>query len=252
MNAVHRVHETVNVVLRPLGVQVVRGRSHDPGVQSFLPARKTIAAAAHAGLSVGDYVDQTFAEPGATGRTVEAMVELSGLHEPVDCVCEIGAGSGRYLEAVVSALHPMTYEVYEPAGDWAHHLQRLPSVVMRHSDGRTLRGTATASVDLVHAQKVFVYLDFATLVGYLEEMVRVVRVGGAVAFDVVTEECLDDDTVAEWSARGSVFRPVPRGWTISFLERRGLTYVGHHLAPLPPGTTELLVFRRDGGRANDT
>jgi len=252
MNAFHAVRRAVNVVLGPLGVQVVRGRAHDPGVQSFIPARKTIAAAERAGLSVGDYLDATFAEPGATRRTVEAMLQLSGLREPSTRVCEIGTGSGRYLEAVVAALHPKTYEVYEPAEDWAHHLQRMPSVVMRHSDGRTLRDTATASVDLVHAQKVFVYLDFATLVGYFEEMVRVVRVGGAVAFDVVTEECLDDATVAEWSARGSVFRPVPKDWVLDFLERRGLTYLGHHIAPLPPGTTDLLVFRRNGTETPDS
>jgi SAM-dependent methyltransferase len=252
MNGLHTVRKAVNVVLRPLDVQLVRGRAHDPGVQSFIPARKTIVAAERAGLTVGDYLDQTFAEPGATRHTVEAMLELAGLNGSANRVCEIGAGSGRYLEAVTAVLHPTAYEVYEPAEDWARHLQSLPAVVMRHSDGRTLRDTATASVDLVHAQKVFVYLDFATLVGYFEEMARVVRAGGAVAFDVVTEGCLDDATVAAWSAKGSIFRPVPRAWILDFLERRGLTYVGHHIAPLPPGTTELLVFRRDPVDPTDT
>jgi hypothetical protein len=252
MTAMHSARVLVNMCLRPLGLELVRAGSHDGAVHAYIPARKTMAAARHAGLSVGDYLDQTYAEPGATARTVESMLELSGLSAPVNTVCEIGPGSGRYLEAVAAALHPKTYEIYEPAKDCARHLPDLPSVITRDSDGRSLPATATGSVDLVHAQKVFVYLDFATLVGYLVEMARVVRVGGCVAFDVVTEPCLDDTTVATWVSHGSFFRPVPRAWLIEFLQHRGLTYLGHHVAPLPPGCTELLVFRRTEEYASDT
>jgi hypothetical protein len=252
MTAMHSARVLVNACLRPLGVQLVHAGSAEGAVHAFLPARKTMAAARHAGLSLGDYLDQTYAEPGATARTVESMLEFSGLSAPVNRVCEIGPGSGRYLEAVAAALQPKVYEIYEPAKDWARHLGDLPSVETRDSDGRSLRGTTTGSVDLVHAQKVFVYLDFATLVGYLLEMARVVRVGGCVAFDVVTEPCLDDTTVSIWVSHGSFFRPVPRAWLIEFLQHRGLTYLGQHIAPLPPGCTELLVFRRTEEHPGDT
>ena len=65
-----------------------------------------------------------------------------------------------------------------------------------------------------------------------------------VAFDLVTEECMDDDTVATWIANETMFRPVPRDWAISFLARRGLVYLDHHYNLMLPGRSELLVFRR--------
>ena len=88
------------------------------------------------------------------------MLELADLHDECETVCEIGPGSGRYAEEVIAALHPDTYEVYETATDWLPYLRKLPNAVIRACDGHTLSQTSSASVDLVHAQKVFVYLQF--------------------------------------------------------------------------------------------
>jgi SAM-dependent methyltransferase len=235
----------VNNAIRPLNVQVVPGSSPDPAVKTFLSARKTISAARKAGLTVGDYIDRTHATPGATRETVRAMLDLAKLPEKCDAVLEIGPGSGRYAIEVIKALHPKTYEIYETARDWIPALGHLPGAVIRDCDGRTLAQTTSASVDLAHAQKVFVYIEFYAAVGYLEEMARVVRPGGVVAFDVTTEPCLDEETVGEWVRKGTIYHPFPREWTIEFLGRRGLALQGSHFSPLPPGRTELLVFRRD-------
>jgi len=237
----------LNDALRPLHVRLVPDGSRDPAIRGFISARETIAAAENAGLSVGAYIDRTFAEPGTTPNTVKAMLELADLHDKCKTVCEIGAGTGRYSEEVIAALHPDSYEIYETAKDWLPHLRKLPNAVIRDCDGRTLSQTPSASVDLVHAQKTFVYLEFYVTVGYLDEMARVVRPGGAIAFDLVTEDCLDDKILEVWTQQGSIYRPVSRSWTIDYLQRRGLTLSGSYFAPLPPppGTTELLVFRRD-------
>jgi SAM-dependent methyltransferase len=241
-----KLAKPLNDALRPLRVQLVSGSSPDPAIREFLSARKTIAAAQRAGLPLGAYIDRTFAEPGATPNTVKTMLELADLHGDSQTVCEIGPGTGRYAEEVIAALHPRTYEIYETARDWLPYLSKLPNAVIRDCDGHTLSQTASASIDLVHAHKVFVYLEFYATAGYLEEMARVVRPGGAVAFDVVTEACLDDKTIEAWTGpRGTIYRPVPRVWTIEFFQRRGLTLSGSYFAPLPPGTTELLVFRRN-------
>lgn len=236
----------VNGLLRPLNVQLVRGRSADPAIADFISARKTISAARKTGLSVGDYIDATYAKPGATAETVAAMLELGELHGPGATVCEIGPGSGRYSEHVIKALQPARYEIYETAADWLAYLAGLQLFLIHDSDGHTLSKTTTASMDLVHAHKVFVYLEFGATVGYLAEMARVVRPGGTVAFDIVTEACLDDTTVLQWAAAGgTIFRPIPRNWAIDFMQRRGCSLRGTHLSPLPDGTTELFVFRRD-------
>ena len=173
------------------------------------------------------------------------MLELADMQDKCETVCEIGPGSGRYAEEVIEALHPDTYEIYETARDWLPYLGKLPNAVIRDCDGHTLSQTRSSSVDLVHAQKVFVYLQFYATAGYLEEMARVVSPGGAVAFDIITEACLDDKIIEAWTKRGTFYRPISRVWAVEFLQRRGLTLRGSYFAPLPPGTTELLVFRRD-------
>lgn len=239
-----KLAKPLNDALRPLHVQLVPRSSPDPAIKDFISARKTIAAAQKAGLTVGAYIDMVFAKPGATAETVQAMLKLADL-DKCETVCEIGPGSGRFAEEIIATVHPSAYEVYETARDWLPHLRRLPNVVMRKCDGHTLSGTPDRSVDLVHTQKLFVYLEFYVAVGYLEEMARVVRPGGAVAFDMVTEACLDDEMVRTWAREGTIFHPFPRAWTVEFMQRHGLTLCGSHFSPLPPRTAELLVFRRD-------
>jgi len=240
-----KLAKPVNDALRPLRVQLVPGTSPDPAIKDYIPARKTIAASQRAGLSVGAYIDRTFAQPGATPQTVQAMLKLADLGDKCGTVCEIGAGSGRFAEEVIAALSPDRYEVYETASDWLPWLRKLPNAVIQECEGRTLSQTPDSSVDLVHAHKLFVYCEFFTTAGYLEEMARVTRPGGAVAFDIVTEECLDDETIREWVKVSSFYRPVPREWAVEFMRRRGFTLRGSHFSPLPPGTAELLVFRRE-------
>lgn len=240
-----KLAKAINDLLRPMHMQLVSGTSSDPAIKGFIPARKIIAAAENAGLPVGEYIDKTFVQPGATSETIDALLKLAELHSTGGTVCEIGPGSGRFAEKIVETLSPRRYEIYETARDWLPRLGQLPNAVIQECDGHTLSGTADSSVDLVHAHKVFVYLEFYTTAGYLEEMARVVRPGGVVAFDIVTEDCLDDETVRDWVRTASFFRPIPRGWVAEFMQRRGLTLRGSHFVPLPPGRSELLVFRRD-------
>jgi hypothetical protein len=49
----------------------------------------------------------------------------------------------------------------------------------------------------------------------------------------------------EWIRYSSHYRPAPREWAVDFMRRRGFTLLGAHFTPLPPGQSELLVFRRD-------
>jgi SAM-dependent methyltransferase len=253
MSVIARFHSGVNRALRPVGVQVVRGFSSDAAVQSFLPARRTLAAAERAGLSLTDYIDQFSAKPGATAAAVKEMLTLADLSAPVRRVCEIGPGTGRYAEKVIAALHPEVYEAYETARDWLPHLSKLPGVKLHDADGRSLATTASGSVDLVHAHKIFVYVPLVTTVGYLWEMARVVRPGGALAFDIVTENCLDEPTISTWVFEGAtLYSMIPRQWTVDLLGRAGLSLVGSSFVPMSGGRTELLVFRKQqAGEAGD-
>ncbi|UIJ63019.1 class I SAM-dependent methyltransferase [Amycolatopsis acidiphila] len=240
------VRDGVNRALRPLGVQLVRGHSDDPGIRPFLPARRVLAEARREGLSVEDYLDRYSAEPGATAATAAAMLRLADLGDKAARVCEIGAGSGRYARKVIAALEPEAYEIYETADDWLPHLRTLPGAVLRATDGHTLRETATGSVDLVHSHKLFVYVPLVTTAGYLQEMARVLRPGGVAAFDIVTEDCLDEETTRAWiESNAGIYTMTSRSWTVDLLARRGLSLVGSHFEPMSGGRTELLVFRKD-------
>ncbi|GAA1580837.1 hypothetical protein GCM10009789_38380 [Kribbella sancticallisti] len=80
---------------------------------------------------------------------------------------------------------------------------------------------------------------------------RVVRPGGIVAFDIVTEDCVDDTVLKSWIAQNlTLYLLTPRSWTIELLQRRGLTLIGSHHAPLSGGSTSCWLSggSRRGGR----
>ncbi|HEY3905326.1 MAG TPA: class I SAM-dependent methyltransferase [Streptosporangiaceae bacterium] len=235
----------VNRAVRPLGVQVVRGWSDDPAIQPFLSARRTLAHAKRAGLSLCEYIDQYSAEPGTTAATVQAMLTLADLGDHVERVCEIGPGTGRFAEPVMAALHPDVYEAYETAADWRAHLRGMPGITLLPADGHSLKPTATGSVDLIHAHRVFVYLPLVVTIGYLKEMARVTRPGGATAFDIVTEDCLDAEATDRWvNENAIIYNMIPRQWIIDLMDRHGLSLVGNSFAPLSGAKSEYFVFRK--------
>jgi Methyltransferase domain len=155
-------------------------------------------------------------------------------------------------QRVIAALEPSVYEVYETAPDWLPGLRNLRRVKIQPADGRSLAQTASDSVDLVHAHRVFVCLPLVITVGYLEEMARVVRPGGAVAFDIVTENCMDEAATKSWvSQSATLYSMIPRQWTVDLFARHGLSEVGSSFAALVGGRTELMVFCKPSSGAGE-
>jgi hypothetical protein len=79
-------------------------------------------------------------------------------------------------------------------------------------------------------------------------MARVTRSGGFVVFDVVTEACLDPDTVDKWTGSGlrpgSYLSAVPRDTVLRYFDSQGLSKVGTFLVPMGPGSSEVFVLRK--------
>jgi hypothetical protein len=239
------VRKTLNTALGVTGFQLRRvgERVH---VIPFQPFSRTLRAAKEAGLSVGDYIDQKFHLPGATQGTIDQLVKLDVIRPGIQTVCEIGPGSGRYLEKVRKICRPSSYEIYETDQEWADWLMQSYDVLARSADGTTLRETPDESVDLIHAHKVFVYLPFVVTCGYLKEMVRVTRSGGRMVFDVVSEGCMPDATLEKWITSG-IYYPciMPRDFVISFFQMRKCSLQSSFFAPMLPGQSEYLVFVKD-------
>jgi hypothetical protein len=240
------VRKTLNVPLRLGGFELQR-RGETGSTKSYIPFRETIRDAAKAGVPVGDYIDAKHQVPGATQATIDQLTELGVLGEKIHSVCEIGPGSGRYLEKVQRLCTPCSYEIYETDKEWSDWLTHTYQVTARDADGTSLRRTVSGSMDLVHAHKVFVCLPTIVTCGYFNEMIRVARRGASIVFDIVSELCMDEAMVEKWIA-SAIYYPslLPRDFVINFFARRQCVLRASFFATMRPGKSEYLVFVKDG------
>jgi hypothetical protein len=239
----------LNGVLKIAGLEVVAKKPHDWGdVKQFIPFEETLAGAREAGLTVGAYIDVKHNAPGVSQDTHNRLVELGIFKDPIERVCEIGPGSGRFLEKTVQACKPSHYEIYETAKPWADWLVATYKVIPQVTDGISLSQTPTSSIDLVQAHKVFVCMLFLTTCNYFQEISRVTKPGAWVVFDVMTEGCMDGPNVEAWLKTGINSRTypaiIPRSFVIDLFQRNGFNFVSSFLVPMKPGKTELMIFKK--------
>lgn len=237
----------INGALRPLDLEI-RTRHAWSDQSAFMPFERTIAGARSAGLPVGEYIDTVLSgTPGVTAETITHLAGI-GVFDDVDTVSEIGPGSGRYLDETLRHCSPSRYEIYESAQQWAEYIAGIHDVVVQPFTGRSLSGTPDRSVDLVHAHKVFSSVPFGVTCGYWAEMVRVVRPGGWVVFDIITDDCLPPDVIdawiEEWDDSGSFPAIAPRRSVLEWFTRAGLTLKSSFIVPMGAGQTEVFAFRR--------
>jgi hypothetical protein len=237
-----------NRALARFGLRVSPIR-HDWGeVSTYIPFAETIAAAARAKLSVGDYIDARQGIAGATQATIDEMKRFGVFLKPIDSLAEIGPGTGRYLEKTLRECAPGRCEIYETAGEWAAYLKKKFPVILQPTDGTSMKPTASASTNLVQAHKVFSTVPFIVTVRYWREMVRVARPGAHIVFDVMTEHCLSPAVVEEWGhldipMRSSYPAALPYKVVVDFFAAHRAQLLGTFLSPMPPGQTEVFVFR---------
>jgi hypothetical protein len=247
-NFKHVARTGVNYILRMADVELVRKHRPFADYRDYIPFEQTLSEARKAGLSVGDYIEARHNQPGSAQRTIDELTGLGVFDGPIERLCEIGPGSGRYLEKVLRHCTPSSREIYETAPSWRQWLVEQYRVEAHPTDGRTLAHTPNGSIDLVQAHKVMPGQPSLTICGYYEEMARVVRPGGWVVFDIVTERCFDDETLARWQRLGYGYQHypslMPRQFTVEFFARRGLECVGSFVVPMEPGSTECFAFRR--------
>lgn len=244
------VKSGVRRLLRRAGFDIVRSTDNRGGVDDFIPFEATMRAARAAGLSVGDYIDEVMnGTPGATESTIGELRALGVFEAGPDAVLEIGPGSGRYLEKTLKECAPGRYEIYETAAPWAEYLVETFGVVARPTEGFALAATPDGSIDLVLAHKVFNTLTFLGTSRYFFEMARVTRPGGRIVFDVMTETCLDPDTMRAWATQGgaghdSYPAAMPRRTCVDLFATLGCTLEAGFLAPMGVASTEVLVFAK--------
>ncbi len=214
--------------------------------RNYIPFQSTLKAATEAGLSVGDYIDSYTNVKGTTQKTLIHMKELGVFDDRIERFCEIGPGTGRYLEKVIQISQPDYCEIYETAKDWEAWLVQKYNVIAQPADGTSLAKTPSNSIDLIQAHKVLSGQPTLVICSYLGEMTRVVRERGKVVFDVVTEDCMDDETLHKWWASGWGYQHypcmMPKRFVIDFFKKRNFSLGGSFILPMKPGKTECFVF----------
>ena len=217
----------------------------DAGSNGYIPAPETVSAAKTAGLSVTEYIEQLWNIQGHTTAVMDKLAALGAVSAATNSVVEIGPGTGRYLERTLKLCTPNRYQIYETALDWRTWLASEYPVDPCNADGRSLDQTPDHSADLIRAHGVFVYTPFLVTYRYFEEIVRVAAPRSFVAFDIFSEPCLDDKTVADWLKAGDLYPCfLSKGYVIDFFTRRRFQHLDSFLMPYGAGLSEYLIFRK--------
>jgi hypothetical protein len=243
-----------NRILAPLGLKVSRVPAtsrdfHDWGdITTYIPFAETIAGARQAGLPLGDYIDTQQGIAGATQTVIDKMKSYGVFDMPIHSLVEIGPGTGRYLEKTLCECSPDRCEVYETSVDWALYLAKTFPVIVQPTDGASLQPTPSGSIDLVQAHKVLSATPFTVTARYWCEMLRVAKPSAHIVFDMMTENCLTPAVVEAWAHLGIPIRSsypaaIPYDVVVSFFAAHRAKLVGTFRSPLPPGETEVFVFR---------
>ncbi|MCK4904587.1 MAG: hypothetical protein KAS35_07820, partial [Candidatus Marinimicrobia bacterium] len=154
--------KVINPILGLLNLRLIKA-NHINNISSdlgYISAKETVKSAQNEGLSVCDYVEKLWNQEGETQKVLDNMVKFEVFQNANPTVCEIGAGTGRYIEKVIEKCNPKRYESYEIAADWSKWLEKEYDIISLESDGFSLKSTDDNSIDLIHAHGVFVYLPF--------------------------------------------------------------------------------------------
>jgi len=144
-----------------------------------------IEAARNAGMYVGDYAEAQWDEVGRSRSIVETLY-APRLKED-SAVLEAGPGTGMFARKVVEHIPKGTMHLFEIDPYWMKFLFGVfdndSRVRIHETDGYSYDDIPDQSIDLYHANGVFVYTSHMVTCRNLVEAVRITRNGGAIAFD---------------------------------------------------------------------
>lgn len=190
--------KSINYILEFFDLELSRPK------RNYIAAGPTIKVAKKAGKSICDYLEDIKFEEGQDprikgrrDRIIKQMKEAK-VFENCDSVCEIGPGTGMYLEKTKEETKCRHHEIYEIDKQWSRYLAKKYDVEEKPCDGFSLSSTPDKSMSLVHAHAVFVYIPFLNILDYLAEAFRVAKDSGSIVFDLFTENSFTPDLLERW------------------------------------------------------
>jgi len=240
------IKKIINQIFGIFGLKLIKA-THviNSNKQGYISTQETVKYAHKEGLSVCDYVETLWDQVGGTQKIIDKMKEFGAFEIENPTVCEIGAGTGRYMEKVLEKCKPSRYESYETAADWAEWLTAEYPIISQSADGFSLNSTKDNSIDLVHAHGVFVYLPFFDSLQYFKEINRVAKKNAIIIFDCMTEDCLDTKTLNKWlESEYSYPQLLSEKYVFDFFQRSNYKLIGNFFTPYGQGKSKYFVFRK--------
>ncbi len=200
---------------------------------NYLRADITIGQAQSHNLSICDYLESLNIDKRKIGRRDRIIAKLNDLKlfNKARNICEIGTGTGMYLEKVIQLSPVARYEIYETSTDWNQYLHqafkhKIRELIIHNADGYSLFQTTSGSIDVVHVHGVFVYLPIIRTFDYLLECVRVCKKGGFIVFDVISDDHFDVIVAKQWSELQHKFPVItPKSFISDFIEKNNLRLI---------------------------
>lgn len=212
----------------------------------YISAKETIEAAARNNQSVTDYVEALWKIQGQTSQTIDDFRKYGALNPSTSHICEIGTGTGMFAATILKSHGSCHYESYEVDEQWAAWLSRTFKIISHPATGDSLNGTPPNSVDLVHANGVFVYTPFLVACKYFCEIFRVTKSGGHAVFDIFSEACFDGELLKSWLMSGHVYPCIlPVEYVKKFFLANGFNFKGDFFSKkFGEGKSQYLVFQK--------
>ena len=217
----------------------------------FLESDWAIFDAQRKGLSLREWLEKKEGMAGRTDVLIDAIVNTVNVHAGGH-FCEIGPGTGGYLQKLIEKFRPLRYEFYEVNKALTNYIlennkYEYCTVVAQETDGRSLKETRTASQDVVSAYNVWSILGkYSNIYKYFLEMIRVCKTGGYVIFstyteDSYTERVLEDDNnvLNEWKV-------IPNSMIKNTFESRDMKLIRRFEIPYPNKIESLFIFQKTG------
>ncbi|MBN4066144.1 class I SAM-dependent methyltransferase [Candidatus Amoebophilus asiaticus] len=214
-------------------------------------AKEIIKSAKLKGMTVGEYLEVEWNQPGLGKNVFDHLKEYGILDYNEPRILEVGAGSGRYLEETIKITKPEKYEVYELDDHWAEYLEREFKIKRQPTNGTTFEHTEDASIDIVLGHGIFNGpIEFIDSMIYLNEFFRVIKDDGLLVFDIFSEECLRTDDMKNWLDKIPDFvKILPADFMKDLCKNNGLIFQGSFFSPLlVEHDGQYLVFKK--GKVN--
>ncbi|MBW4546704.1 MAG: class I SAM-dependent methyltransferase [Symplocastrum torsivum CPER-KK1] len=236
------IGRTGNKLLARFGFQIVR---YVPVSGGYISAKDTVEAAAKNNQSVTDYVETMWQERGIAQQVIDCFKDFGALSPSTKRVCEIGTGTGMFAETILKSCDISQYESYEIDKDWAEWLSITYKIVSHPANGESLDCTDSNSLDLVHANGVLVYTPFLITIKYFLEISRVTKSEGFAVFDILCEECFDENLLRAWLDSPHLYPCIlPKEYVKDFFTKNGFCYIGEFFRKFGIGKSLYLLFKK--------